>query len=95
MKMPRKRKLFSSKEEKINKFINSVDKVYEPTIKNSKPWEFFDPKDAPSKAINLRINNYEHALLSYIAKKEKRSIQKHLKHILLKSLHNALRKKDD
>lgn len=93
--MPRKRKLFSTQEEKINKFINSVDQINDSSTISDKPWELFDPKEAPSKAINFRINNYEHSLLTHVAKKEKRSIQKQLKFILLKSLQGSLKKTDN
>ena len=50
------------------------------------PWSTFDPKARPTSALNLRMNDYELALVRYIAQAEDRSMQKIIKRLLVPAL---------
>lgn len=50
-----------------------------------------DPKAKPSKGLNLRLNEYELALLHKVAVSEDRSVQKVIKRILVPALEKALK----
>jgi len=54
-----------------------------------KPWEAFDPKAKPSTGMNLRLNEYQLALLRYIAEAEDRSVQKTIKRLLILAAEQA------
>ena len=48
-----------------------------------------DPDAKPTKGLNLRLNEYELALLHKVAESEDRSVQKVIKRILLPALEKA------
>ncbi len=48
-----------------------------------RPWDGLDPKAKPTSGINLRLNEYELAMLRHIARAEDRSIQKTIKRLLV------------
>lgn len=50
------------------------------------PWKAFDPQANPTKGINLRLNEYELALIQYVADKQDRSAQKTIKRLLIPAL---------
>lgn len=54
--------------------------------KPEKPWEAFDPDAPPTKGMNLRLNEYELALLRFVAAEEDRSAQKTLRRLVLEAL---------
>lgn len=54
--------------------------------KPTKPWEEFDPNAPATKGMNLRLNDYELALLRYVAADEDRSAQKTLRRLVLEAL---------
>ena len=47
------------------------------------PWAALDPKAKPTSGINLRLNDYELAVLRFLAEAEDRSIQKTIKRLLM------------
>ena len=51
-----------------------------------KPWDGLDPKEKPTSGINLRLNEYELAMLRYLSEVDERSIQKTIKRLLLPAL---------
>ncbi|MDH5675251.1 MAG: hypothetical protein OEZ06_24235 [Myxococcales bacterium] len=52
----------------------------------AKPWEGLDPAAKPSKGFNVRLNEYELALLRYVAERDGRSAQKTIKRVLIAAL---------
>lgn len=52
----------------------------------SRPWDGLDPKDRPTSGLNLRLNEYELAMLRYLSEAKDRSIQKTIKRILVPAL---------
>jgi hypothetical protein len=49
----------------------------------TRPWAELDPDAKPSRAITLRLNEYELAILRAAAKKERRSVQSTIKVLLI------------
>jgi hypothetical protein len=47
------------------------------------PWEQFDRDAQPHSGLNLRLNSYEHELLKFLARSDKRSIQQTIKRLLI------------
>ena len=47
------------------------------------PWAALDPKAKPTSGINLRLNEYQLALLRFVAKHEDRSQQQVTKRMLI------------
>ncbi len=58
---------------------------------SSRPWEVLDPRAPASKAFNLRLNEYELALLRAVAEAEFSSQQGVAKRILVRALEDAAR----
>ena len=48
-------------------------------------WRSLDPEERPTRGINVRFNEYELALLRYLAKREDRSIHQTIKRHLISS----------
>ena len=60
-----------------------------------RPWEAFDPKEAPCTTFNLRLNRYELELLRVVADKQRRSQQQTAKSILIPALRRAALAEDE
>lgn len=54
------------------------------------PWKQFAPDALPKTGINLRLNDYEHQALKWLAEKDDRSLQYTLKRLLKKALEAEL-----
>ncbi len=58
------------------------------------PWRGLDPKAKPTSGINLRLNDYQLALIRFVAEQEERSQQQVIKRVLVPGLeamaHKAL-----
>lgn len=54
------------------------------------PWASFDPDALPKIGVNLRLNNYEHQALKWLAEKDDRSLQYTLKRLLKQALEAEL-----
>lgn len=56
------------------------------TAAPGRPWDGLDPKAKATSGINLRLNEYELALLRFVAERDDRSIQKTIKRLLLPAI---------
>lgn len=56
------------------------------------PWEKHDRNAKPLSGINVRLNDYEHELLKYLAGADQRSIQQTIKRLLIPAAEAAARK---
>ncbi len=56
------------------------------------PWEKYDPDDLPKNNIAVRLNDYQHAMLQYLAKRSDVSQQKVLNRILVPAIKEQARK---
>jgi len=56
------------------------------------PWEKHDRDARPLSGINVRLNDYEHELLKYLAAADDRSIQQTIKRLLVPAAEAAARK---
>lgn len=54
------------------------------------PWASFKPDALPKIGINLRLNDYEHQALKWLAEKDDRSLQYTLKRLLKQALEAEL-----
>lgn len=50
------------------------------------PWDGLDPKAKATSGINVRLNDYELALLRFVAESDDRSIQKTIKRLLIPAI---------
>jgi len=73
---------------KVEAFAAGATEKRIPTQAESEtlPWLTFDPKARPTSGLNLRMNDYELALVRYIAQAEDRSMQKIIKRLLVPAL---------
>ncbi len=60
--------------------------------RDESPWLKHDKAAKPISGINLRLNDYEHELLRYLADVDSRSIQQTIKRLLLPAAEAAVRK---
>jgi hypothetical protein len=56
------------------------------------PWEKYDRDARPLSGINVRLNDYEHELLKYLADADDRSLQQTIKRLLIPAAEAAARK---
>ena len=68
--------------EKVTAFVQGTLHEGSPDL----PWGGLDPKAKPTSGINLRLNEYQLALLRFVAKHEDRSQQQVTKRMLVPSL---------
>ncbi|MDA8094889.1 MAG: hypothetical protein M0T84_13495 [Betaproteobacteria bacterium] len=61
-----------------------------PRADNEHPWENFAPDALPKTGINLRLNDYEHQALKWLAERDDRSLQYTLKRLLKQALETEL-----
>lgn len=54
-----------------------------PSSAPSSSWELLDKNAKPLSGINLRLNDYEHELLKFLAESDDRSIQQTIKRLLI------------
>jgi hypothetical protein len=59
---------------------------------NTYPWQELDADQPPIHGINLRLNDYELALIRFLAKSEDRSQQKIIKKLLIPALEEGAKK---
>ena len=68
--------------EKIAAFVQGPPHEGDPEL----PWVGLNPKAKPTSGINLRLNEYQLALLRFVAKHEDRSQQRVTKRMLIPAL---------
>ena len=68
--------------EKVAAFVKGTTKKADPEL----PWAGLDPKSKPTSGINLRLNEYQLALLRFVAEHEDRSQQQVTKRMLIPAL---------
>lgn len=79
----------------VARFAAGADKrTVEPTQTSSPttdrlPWEEYDKTAKPLSGINLRLNDYEHQLLKFLAESDQRSIQQTIKRLLIPAAESA------
>jgi len=56
------------------------------------PWKQLDANQSPIHGINLRLNDYELALIRFLAKSEDRSQQKIIRKLLIPALEEGVKK---
>ena len=56
------------------------------TNQESPPWEKHDPDEIPSHNVSVRLNDYQLAMLRYLAQKEDISQQKILNRVLIPAI---------
>jgi len=56
------------------------------------PWEKYERDARPLSGINVRLNDYEHELLKYLAYVDDRSLQQTIKRLLIPAAEAAARK---
>lgn len=52
-------------------------------VSSQLPWDKLDKNAKPLSGINLRLNDYEHQLLKFLAEADDRSIQQTIKRLLI------------
>jgi len=60
-----------------------------PSLPPLPPWAKLDKDAKPLSGINLRINEYEHELLKFLAQVDDRSIQQTIKRLLIPAAESA------
>jgi len=60
-----------------------------PGVPGQLPWEKLDKHARPLSGINVRLNEYEHELLKFIAQSNDRSIQQTIKRLLIPAAETA------
>ena len=80
----------ASDDQSVVRFIAGADR----RTAESLPWDDLDSKAKPTVGINLRLNEYELAIIRHISQLEERSIQKtikrHLIPALVQQIHRAI-----
>ena len=71
-------------------FIDAADDRTAPVGKT--PWDAYDKKAVPRTTFNLRLNDYELALLRYLAAQRDESMQKVAKRTLIPVLEQLVQK---
>ena len=59
---------------------------------NDYPWKQLDADEPPIHGINLRLNDYELALIRFLAKSEDRSQQKIIRKLLIPALEEGVKR---
>ena len=76
-------------------FINRVDSTQ--PMELCEPWNGLDPDEkfcpGDGKAINVKLNRYEYAMLKHLSQRENRSLHRQIKHILVTTLRASLKEK--
>ena len=80
--LPNENKVLRGGSEKLTAFIQGTLHEGAPEL----PWVGLDPKAKPTSGINLRLNEYQIALLRFVAKHEDRSQQHVTKRMLIPAL---------
>jgi hypothetical protein len=58
-------------------------------VPSPRTWEKLDKDAKPLSGINLRINEYEHELLKFLAEHDQRSLQQTIKRLLIPAAESA------
>ena len=80
--LPKENKVLAVAPEKIAAFVQGTLHEKDPGL----PWVGLEPKAKPTSGINLRLNEYQIALLRFVAKHEDRSQQQVTKRMLIPAL---------
>ena len=80
--LPKENKVSAVDPEKVAAFVQGALHEGSPDL----PWGSLDPKAKPTSGINLRLNEYQLALLRFVAEHEDRSQQQVTKRMLVPSL---------
>ena len=80
--LPKENKVLAVTPEKIAAFVQGTLHKVDPEVS----WAGLDPKAKPTSGINLRLNEYQIALLRFVAKHEDRSQQQVTKRMLIPAL---------
>ena len=80
--LPKENKVSAVDPEKVAAFVRGTLRGGSPDL----PWGSLDPKAKPTSGINLRLNEYQLALLRFVAEHEDRSQQQVTKRMLVPSL---------
>ena len=80
--LPKENKVSAVDPEKVAAFVQGTLRGESLDL----PWGGLDPKAKPTSGINLRLNEYQLALLRFVAKHEDRSQQQVTKRMLVPSL---------
>ena len=80
--LPKENKVSAVAPEKVAAFVQGTLHDGDSEL----PWVGLDPKDKPTSGINLRLNEYQLALLRFVAKHEDRSQQQVTKRMLVPAL---------
>ena len=80
--LPKEHKVLEVTPEKIAAFVQGTLHKGDPEVS----WDGLDPKAKPTSGINLRLNEYQIALLRFVAKHEDRSQQQVTKRMLIPAL---------
>ena len=80
--LPKENKVSAVDPEKVAAFVQGTHREGSPDL----PWGSLDPKAKPTSGINLRLNEYQLALLRFVAEHEDRSQQQVTKRMLVPSL---------
>ena len=80
--LPKEKKVLAVAPEKIAAFVQGTLHKGNPEVS----WGGLDPKAKPTSGINLRLNDYQIALLRFVAKHEDRSQQQVTKRMLIPAL---------
>ena len=90
--LPKENKVSAVDPEKVAAFVQGTLQVaafVQGTLHEGSldlPWGSLDPKAKPTSGINLRLNEYQLALLRFVAEHEDRSQQQVTKRMLVPSL---------
>ena len=77
--LPKENKVSAVDPEKVAAFVQGTLHEGSPDL----PWGSLDPKAKPTSGINLRLNEYQLALLRFVAEHEDRSQQQVTKRMLV------------
>ena len=80
--LPKENTVSAVDPEKVAVFVQGTLHEEDPDL----PWGGLDPKAKPTRGINLRLNEYQLALLRFVAEHEDRSQQQVTKRMLVPSL---------
>jgi hypothetical protein len=73
----------------VDAFIAAANEPSAPS--GQRPWEGLDKKAVPRTTFNLRLNDYELALLRWLAERREESMQKVAKRTLIPVLEQLVR----
>ena len=78
------RELASASPAAADAFIEAANEVRRDAT--ARPWQAFEKKAVPRTTFNLRLNDYELALLRWLAEQRDESMQKVAKRVLIPAL---------